>query len=71
VLPYPYASLNLTVKVGGAAFAESKDVQSGVAPVTGCTFVGSSLDAEPTVNSQDELSVATCGSHNLRRRSNR
>ena len=28
-----------------------------------------SLDDEPTVNSQDELTVTTSGSHNLRRRS--
>jgi hypothetical protein len=33
--------------------------------VTGYFF-----DAEPTVNSQDELAAATSGSHNLRRRSN-
>ena len=32
--------------------------------------VGFSFDDEPTVNSQDELAVATSGSHNLRRRSN-
>jgi|GEM_PF-6044073 len=32
--------------------------------------VGISIDDEPTVNSQDELAVATSGSHNLRRRSN-
>jgi len=29
-----------------------------------------SFDDKPTVNSQDELAVATSGSHNLRRRSN-
>jgi hypothetical protein len=32
--------------------------------------VGFSVDDEPTVNSQGELSVATSGSHNLSRRSN-
>ena len=31
---------------------------------------GFSFDDEPTVNSQDELAVATSGSQNLRRRSN-
>jgi hypothetical protein len=31
--------------------------------------VGSSCDDEPAVNSQDELDVATSGSHNLRHRS--
>jgi len=31
--------------------------------------VGFPFDAKPTVNSQDELAVATSGSHNLRRRS--
>ena len=31
--------------------------------------VGLSFDDEPTVNSKDELTVATSGSHNLRRRS--
>ncbi len=32
--------------------------------------MGFSFDDEPTVNSQDELAVATSGSHNLRHRSN-
>jgi len=32
--------------------------------------MGFSFDDEPTVHSQDELAVATSGSHNLRRRSN-
>ena len=32
--------------------------------------VGFVFQDEPTVNSQDELTVATSGSHNLRRRSN-
>ena len=33
-------------------------------------MMGFTFDDEPTVNSQDELTVATFGSHNLRRRSN-
>jgi hypothetical protein len=32
--------------------------------------MGFSFDDEPTVNSQDELTVATSASHNVRRRSN-
>jgi hypothetical protein len=32
--------------------------------------MGDSFDDESTVNSQDELAVATSGSHNLRRHSN-
>ena len=40
------------------------------ATVTAFVTVGFSFDDEPTVNSQDELAVATSGSHNLRRRSN-
>jgi hypothetical protein len=39
---------------------------TGTAPVTG----GFPLDDEPTVNSQDELAVATSGPPNLTRRSN-
>jgi len=35
---------------------------------TALVTVGFSFDDEPTVNSQDELTVATSGSHNLRRR---
>ena len=41
-----------------------------VAIVTVLVTVGFSFDREPTVNSQDELIVATSGLHNLRRRSN-
>ncbi|MGD1103459.1 MAG: hypothetical protein ABSA59_15520 [Terriglobia bacterium] len=40
------------------------------ATVSALVTVGFSFDDEPTVNSQDELAVATSGSHNLRRRSN-
>ncbi len=40
------------------------------ATVTAPVPVGFSSDHEPTVNSQDELAVATSGSHNLRRCSN-
>jgi len=40
------------------------------ATVSALVTVGFSFDAEPTVNSQDELAVETSGSHNLRRRSN-
>jgi hypothetical protein len=32
--------------------------------------VGFSFDDEPTITSQEELAMATSGSHNLRRRSN-
>jgi hypothetical protein len=38
-------------------------------PFTALVTVGFSFDDELTVNSQDELAVATSGSHNLRRRS--
>ena len=38
--------------------------------IPGTDNVGVSCDDKPTVNSQDELAVATSGSHNLRRRSN-
>jgi len=41
-----------------------------VATVTVLVTVGFPFDDGPTVNSQDELAVATSGSHNLRRRSN-
>jgi hypothetical protein len=40
-----------------------------VATVTAFVTVGFSFDDEPTVNSQDELAVATSGPQNLRRRS--
>jgi hypothetical protein len=40
-----------------------------VATVTDLVTVDFSFDAEPTVNSKDELAVATSGSHNLGRRS--
>jgi hypothetical protein len=36
--------------------------------VTAFVIVGLSFDRELTVNSQDTLTVATSGSHNLRRR---
>ena len=39
------------------------------ATVTALVTVGFSFDDEPRVNSKDELTVATSGSHNLRRRS--
>ena len=40
------------------------------ATVTAFAAMGFPYDDEPTVNSQEELAVATSGSHNLRRRSN-
>ncbi len=40
-----------------------------VAGVTAFATVGFPFDDDPTVNSQGELTVATSGSHNLRRRS--
>jgi hypothetical protein len=39
------------------------------ATITAFGTVAFHFDDEPTVNSQDELAVATSGSHNLRRRS--
>ena len=39
-----------------------------LATITAHVTVGFPFDDEPTVNSQDELAVATSGSHNLRRR---
>ena len=41
----------------------------GVAMVTAFVTVDYSFDAKPTVNSPDELAVATSGPHNHRRRS--
>jgi hypothetical protein len=38
--------------------------------VQGACYARFFYDDEPTVNFQDELAVATSGSHNLRRRSN-
>jgi hypothetical protein len=38
--------------------------------VNACVSVGFPFGDQPTVNSQDELTVAACGSHNLKRRSN-
>jgi hypothetical protein len=40
------------------------------ATVSAFVTVGFSFDDEPTVNSKDELTVATFGPQNLRRRSN-
>jgi hypothetical protein len=40
------------------------------ATVAAFVTAGFSFYDEPTANSQDELAVATSGSHNLRRRSN-
>jgi hypothetical protein len=44
-------------------------IMKRAATVTAFVTVGFSFDDEPTVDSQDELAVATSGSHNLRRRS--
>ena len=54
--------------------AQQKPVAPGFSParayVATLVPVGFPFDDEPTVNSQDELAVATSGSHNLRRGSN-
>jgi len=57
----------------GIDFAPSEDFIQTLKRVAGASdlvTVNFSFDAEPTVNSQAELALATCGSHNLRRRSN-
>jgi len=43
--------------------------KSGVATATAFEIAGFPFADEPTVNSKNELTVATSGSHNLRRRS--
>ena len=48
----------------------SPNWRAGTATVTAFVTVGFPFDDEPAVNSQDQLIVATSGSHNLRRRSN-
>ena len=48
----------------------SKLIYWKAAAASALVTVGFSFDDEPTVNSKDELTVATSGSHNLRRRSN-
>ena len=45
-------------------------VRKRVAVATALVTISFSFDDEPTANSQDELAVATSGSHNLRRRLN-
>ena len=54
--------------------AQQKPVASRFSParayVAALVPVGFPFDDEPTVNSQDELAVATSGSHSLRRGSN-
>jgi hypothetical protein len=51
-------------------FLLSRAIPERVSTLTALAPVGFSFNDEPTVNSQDELAVATSGSHNLRRRSN-
>jgi hypothetical protein len=53
-----------------AAFLSNAKREKRVAKVTALVAMGFSFDDEPTVNSQDEMAVATSGSHNLSRRSN-
>src|SRR5208337_1688886 len=51
--------------------APAETAKERVATACAVVTVGFSFDDEPTVNSKDELTVATSGSHNLRRCSNR
>ncbi len=51
--------------------ANSAPVSKRVAVTTTLVTMGFSFNDEPTFNSQDELAVATSGSHNLWRGSNR
>jgi hypothetical protein len=48
----------------------SATVKKRVSTVSAVLTVGFSFDDEPTVNSNNELTVATSGSHNLSRPSN-